>query len=133
MSLPTRVAVVAVSLVVVAWFALGIHQNADLSAATAIAARPHPTAAANRHADALLDSAAVLNPDRTVDITRAQLALARGDSARARTILLALTRAEPQNLDAWIGLVRASSSDVKLREVAFDRALVLSHTSVPAR
>jgi predicted Zn-dependent protease len=133
MSLPTRVAVVTVSLVVLAWFALGIHQSDDLSAASAIASRPHPSAAAAHHADALLDSAATLNPDRTVDITRAQLALARGDSARARAILLALTRAEPQNLDAWIGLVRASSSGTKLREVAFARALVLSHTSVPAR
>jgi predicted Zn-dependent protease len=129
MSPIARVAVVAVALVAVAWFALGIHQSADLSAASAIASRPHPTAAAARHADALLDSAATLNPDRTVDITRAQLALARGDDARARAILLGVTRAEPQDLDAWIGLVR-SGGPRKLRELAFARALALSHTSV---
>ena len=132
MSVLARAAVVVVGLVACAWFALGIHQNADLSAASAIASRPHPSAAAARHADALLDDAGVLNPDRTVDITRAQLALARGDGAGARAILRRVVAAEPQNLDAWIGLVRSAGGDRRVRELAFARALALSHTSVSA-
>jgi predicted Zn-dependent protease len=132
MSLPARVAVIAVALAAVAWFGLGIHQSADLSAATSIASRPHPSAAQARHANALLDSAGTLNPDRTVDITRAQLALARGDDAQARSILERVVRAEPQNLTAWIGLERASGNDSHEREIAFAHAVVLSHTSLKA-
>ena len=129
-SLAVRIAVAAIALVAVAWFALGIHQNADLSAATAIASRPHPTAAAARHANALLDSASSLNPDQTIGITRAQLALAQGDEPRARSILERVVHAEPQNLTAWIGLERASGNDTHAREIAFAHAVVLSHTSL---
>jgi predicted Zn-dependent protease len=132
MSLPVRVAVIAAAAVALAWFVLGIHQSNDLSAASAIASEPHPTAAQAHHANALLDSAGTLNPDQTVAITRAQLALARGDDAQARSILQRVVRAEPQNLTAWIGLERAAGNDRHEREVAFAHAVLLSHTSLKA-
>jgi predicted Zn-dependent protease len=128
-----RIGLGAIAVLATAWFALGIHQTDDLSAATAIASSAHPSAAAAARADRLLDSAATLNPDRTVQITRAQLALARGRARRARAILGGVVRDEPQNLDAWILLVRASAGDPAERELAFARALGLSNSKLPRR
>ncbi len=124
----TRVLLAALALLACAWFALGIHQTDDLAAADHIAAAPHPSPARIRHAEALLSSARVLNPDQTVAVTRAQLALDAGADARARAILGSVVRSEPDNLDAWIELVRASTHDPREREIAFAHALTLSAT-----
>ena len=120
-----RVLVAAVALIACAWYALCIHQNDDLSAATSVAEQAHPTAAQVRHADALLSSAAVLNPDRTVAITRAQVALVAGHPSRARAILARVVSAEPDNFDAWTEMVRASADDRTEREIAFAKVLSL--------
>jgi predicted Zn-dependent protease len=130
-SLGPRLGIAVLALLACAFFGLGIRQSHDLDAATAIASAAHPSAAQAAHAERLLDSAGTLNPDRTVQITRAQLVLARGQAAHARAILADVIHDEPQNLDAWILMVRASADDRSEREIAFARALVLSNSKVP--
>ena len=114
-----------------AWFVLAIVQNDALVNASHIAGEPHPSARAARRAEALLRTAGTLNPDRRVAITRAQLILARGDAGRARSILRGVVAGEPENLNAWIGLVRASANDPGERRTAFAHALALTHTALP--
>jgi hypothetical protein len=107
-----RVLAILAALAATVWFAIGIRQAHDTDAATAIVTGASPvTAARARQADALLHDAKQLNPDTDVDLLRAQLALREGDRARARALALDVTRAEPQNLDAWLVYGTASSND----------------------
>lgn len=110
------------ALVVCAWFALGIRQSHDLNVATDIVSARGPlTAGQARQAAGLLNAAGQLNPDRSVDLARSQLALRQGDTARARVIALGVVRSEPQNIDAWLAYGSASAHDPR----AF--ALALHH------
>jgi hypothetical protein len=103
-----RVVGAAVALVVCAWFALGFAETHELSSATAaVSGAGHVNAA---HVRSLLSDAGALNPDRTVDIVRAELAIREGRLAQARQILGGVVRAEPDNLDAWYWLAKASSN-----------------------
>jgi predicted Zn-dependent protease len=100
------------ALVVCAWFALGIHQAKNTDAAAALVtgtSRLSPSQA--DHAASLLRSAKTLNPDRQVDVLRAELDLGQGNRAGARRILERVVAAEPQNALAWEWLARASSDD----------------------
>jgi hypothetical protein len=107
-----RVLVLAVALVACAWFAIGIRQTRDLNDATALIDHSRSLAPAPAHRGAsLLHAAAQLNPDRMVDLERAQLALHEGDAPRARAIARAVTRAEPSNIDAWLAYGAASAGD----------------------
>ena len=108
-----RIAGAIAALVFCAWFALGIRQAQSVDAATSILGAGHGpiSRSAANHARQLLDSAAQLNPDQTVELLRSQLALREGDPARARAIALSVTRAEPDNLQAWIAYGTASSND----------------------
>jgi hypothetical protein len=108
------------ALVVCAWFALGIRQAAAQSRAEAIiGARAHATAAQTRRAQQLLSAAATLNPDRQIELDRVQVLLARSQQRAARRIALAVTRAEPQSVAAWVSLARTAAGDHAL----FDAAL----------
>ncbi|MGH2857312.1 MAG: hypothetical protein ACRDMJ_07480 [Solirubrobacteraceae bacterium] len=110
--LPVRIVSALVALVTCAWFALGIRQAHDSDlAASILSASGHVSPAAARHAGALLHAAAQLNPDRSVDLLRSQLALKAGHPAQAQAIALDVTRAEPQSLDAWLAYGEASSHD----------------------
>ncbi len=110
------------ALVMCAWFALGIRQSHDLNVATDIISAPAPLSAGQaRRASDLLRQAGELNPDTAVDLARSQLALRRGDSARARAIALSVARSEPQNIEAWLAYGGASAHDPR----AF--ALALRH------
>ena len=92
-----------------AWFVLGARQAHGIATATGIVSQPHPpTAAQARTATSSLNSAGTLNPDLEVDVLRGRLALARGELPGARRILEGVVRREPQNLEAWIWLARAS-------------------------
>ena len=100
--------------VVVAWFAIGAVQAIDTSRASNLVSpgsRLSPAAA--RHAGSLLSSAGFLNPDRSVDVLRSQLDLEQGRPVAARNRLIGLVRSEPDNLDAWIWLARASVGDLR--------------------
>jgi predicted Zn-dependent protease len=107
-----RVVGVVVAVIVCAWFALGIRQAHDANRATDILAGASPLTSPQVHeAGSLLHRAGQLNPDRSVDLLRSQLALRQGDAARARAIALGVTRAEPENLDAWLAYGEASTHD----------------------
>ncbi|HEX4010314.1 MAG TPA: hypothetical protein VHX62_09915 [Solirubrobacteraceae bacterium] len=107
-----RVVGVVAALVVCGWFALGIRQAHDANRASAFMSSASPlTAAQVRETRSLLHSAGQLNPDRSVDLLRSQLALRQGDAAQARAIALSVTRAEPQDLDAWLAYGEASTHD----------------------
>jgi hypothetical protein len=107
-----RTALAAFALLACAWFALAARQAHEINAASALLSGGGALSAAQaREADALLSSAATLNPDRQVDVLRAQVALARGDQRRARSILEPVVRQEPDNLSAWVQYARASTHD----------------------
>ncbi len=127
-----RVGTAALGLLATAWFALGVYQSHAVSEARSIAAGAgRLTGAQARHADHLLRDAGTLNPDRTVDVLRAQVALARGDAAGSRRILSGVVAGEPENLDAWIALARASTANFRQRQIALLRILKLAPPAKP--
>jgi hypothetical protein len=115
-----RILAVGVALVMCGWFVIGARQaiETDQSAAIIAAATP-PSPAQAARASSLLRAAALLNPDRGVDLLRSELALRLGDSGRARKLALGVAQDEPANIDAWLAYGRASAHD----EPAFARAL----------
>jgi hypothetical protein len=118
-SVTVRTLVALLALAAAAWFAVGAHQAQDTTQASAIVSSVTRLSAAQANsASDLLTSAAFLNPDRTVDLLRAQLDLDRGKVTSARRILKAVIRAEPKNLEAWLLMERASASDVRESLVA---------------
>jgi predicted Zn-dependent protease len=103
------------ALVVCAWFALGARQAIDTSRASAtVSGSSKLSSAQARHMLALLDDAGTLNPDRNVDILRGEALQASGNPQAARRVLTAVTREEPENLEAWVGLAKASGSNATL-------------------
>ena len=117
-----RIAAAIVALVVCAWFALGAHDAISLSRAEAIInAQPYTTAARAKHAESLLNEAATLNPDRQVLIDRTHILLERHEELPARRIALGVTRAEPQNIEAWLWLAHAAGTTPKLYFYALRR------------
>jgi predicted Zn-dependent protease len=114
-----RLLLSVLAVLAMAWFVLGARQARDLDQATAIAQASTVSATQARHADQLLDSAATLNPDREVDLTRAAVALDRNHIRQARTIIERVTRAEPENLMGWDLLVQASQGDRRLLARAY--------------
>jgi hypothetical protein len=103
-----RSGVLVVAVAACAWFVLGARQAHDVDQATNVVTAANPTAAQLRSAAAQLRSAAFLNPDRTVDILQARVAILQHRLPRARRILSGVTRAEPQNLEAWIWFTGAN-------------------------
>jgi hypothetical protein len=100
------------ALVACAWFAFGIRQAIDTSRAAAIANQGNYATAAQVHEVASLTrSARLLNPDEQPDVLLGQVETEHGDDSSARRVLGAVTRSEPQNLEAWLWLGHASRSD----------------------
>jgi predicted Zn-dependent protease len=121
-----RLCCILAALVVCAWFALGARQAIDTNRAQAIVSSADKLSSAQAdRANALLASAATLNPDRQVDILKGQALLERGDARAAQQVLMAVTRAEPRNLDAWVKLAEASGNDLKLFQLALARVRAL--------
>jgi len=98
-----RALLVAAAVLVCAWFALAARQAHDTAHAQAIVAGSTQLGPAEaRRAASLLDAAGFLNPDRQVDLVRAQLDLERGLPAQANAVAAVLVRAEPENVQAWL-------------------------------
>ena len=131
----THVAAAACALLAVAacaWFVVGIRQAQEIQRASAILSRASTvTPAEARTVSSLLSSAAFLDPDREVNLLRGQLALERGRPSRAQQIIEHVTRAEPQNLAAWLALAQAATNDVGLFDYALRRIRALEPV-VPA-
>jgi predicted Zn-dependent protease len=121
-----RWAALALALVVCAWFALGVRQATSLTHAEAIIyAQPYTTAARARVAEALLDEAGWLNPDRQVEIDRAHILLERHDPKAALPIAESVVGAEPQNIQAWLWLAHSEETDPAMVLHAIRRAQAL--------
>jgi hypothetical protein len=117
-----RIVAAAVAVAACAWFAVGVRQAHDSDLATTLINSPAPLGAARAdRAASLLHAAQQLNPDHAVDLLRVQLALREGDRERARAIALSVTRAEPQNLQAWLAYGSASSNDPRAFRLALRR------------
>jgi predicted Zn-dependent protease len=99
---------------VAAWFALGWIQARDTGRAQGIVSTTRLTSSQVRSAQSLLGTAATLNPDRSVDEARAQLASDQHDYGRAISILKSVTRAEPLNLGAWAALSVAAERSKRI-------------------
>jgi predicted Zn-dependent protease len=128
-----RIGLVAVAVVACAWFALGIRQAHEIAQATSIVSQARaPTPSQAREADALLGSAGALNPNLEVDVLRGRVALARGNLVGARRILTSVVRREPENVEAWIWLARASNDSPATFRLAVTRVEQLIPT-LPAR
>lgn len=118
----TRIVAAAVAAVACAWFVLGARQAHDLDRATAfIDSHRSATPQQVRQVGSLLGGAATLNPDRTPEILRGQLALIAGHPAQAQRILLGVVRREPENLEAWFQVGVASAHNPALANLALRR------------
>jgi hypothetical protein len=98
-------AVAALALAACAWFVLGVVQVNKQSDATALIARGGtPSRAQTAEILRELDSAGTLNPDRNIDLLRAQAEVRARESAIALALMRRVVSAEPRNVDAWIVL-----------------------------
>jgi predicted Zn-dependent protease len=95
-----RAIVAVVAVVVVAWLAV-MERDARLQAVAGHEVHHGATAAELARAGSHLRAAGFLNPDRTVDISRAVVLWTSGRRAAARAQLGDVVRAEPDNLVAW--------------------------------
>jgi hypothetical protein len=121
----------ALAVILTAWFALVSVQARDTDVATNIINGPAPPAARARQARDLLDTAAILSPDREVDLLRSQLAHSLGDNAQARRLAAAVTRSEPDNAEAWFQLIRVSTGPKVAGELQHLGSLVPTVTTSP--
>ncbi len=102
-----------------AWFALGIRQAHDITAATNIIAQPNTvTPFQSGRAASLLSSAGTLNPDTDVDVLRARLAGRNEQFERAQHILEKVVHEEPMNLEAWGWLAGMSLANPPIAHLA---------------
>jgi predicted Zn-dependent protease len=122
-----RWAMVMGAAVVAAWFGLGWVQARDLGRATALISAGKLSAGRAGTAASLLNTAGRLNPDRSVDIARAQLLDDRHELAPALRIMKEVTAAEPLNLEAWreLGVVATHDHQRHLAQTAFTHVLRL--------
>lgn len=104
-----RISVLVVAVAACAWFGLGLVQSIDTTRATAIVSSSAPiTPQRAAQARSLLDSAGTLNPDKSVEILRGELASELNQPGRAVAVLDSVTASEPQNADAWVTLARVA-------------------------
>jgi len=97
-----RLGVLVVALIVCAWYILGIREFGEQVQVKSLAfGHAQLTAAQARAAGRTLDEAQILNPDQSVESLRAIVASKAGDYKEALTIAEAMTRREPQDLEAW--------------------------------
>ena len=112
----------ALALVVCVWFALGIRQAHETSAAgTIVNGSRVPSAVTASHARSLLREAATLNPDSQVDLLRATLALRESDLSTAARLARSVTRREPMNVQAWLLLAEAAPNNASVVDAAVGR------------
>lgn len=100
-----RFVTLLLALAACAWFVVSIRQAEGTARAQAIvSANSTLTASQAQRADSLLRSARFLNPDRQVDILRAEVVAECGNLSEADSILFGVVRAEPMNVNAWFQL-----------------------------
>jgi predicted Zn-dependent protease len=100
-----RITAIAVALVICAGFVVGIRQNEGVAALTnLLSATSRLTHGQQRTAASELSEAKFAYPGQEVNLLAVGVAFHEGRYAKARSIALAATRAEPDNLQAWSSL-----------------------------
>jgi hypothetical protein len=100
-----------IAIVVACWFGLSVRQAHNTDVAEQILSNNSTLSASQtRHVGALLRSAATVNPDRSVDLLRGELAASEGNRVRASQIFAGVTRSEPLNIDAWYELANVTTN-----------------------
>lgn len=121
-----RVVSLLLALAACGWFAVGIRQAHDLGSADTILSGAKPISQPEaRRVKTLIDGAALLNPDKQVQLLRGRLALALGETRRARAIFLTVAKQEPMNVLAWSLLGRAAGADRGLALLAIASVIKL--------
>lgn len=106
-----RAVLLTVAIVACAWFVLSARQAHEIADATAIVSTStHLSASQAARARGLLADAGILNPDTQVDLLRAQVALERGERARALEFVRRVNASEPDNIVGWLWLERAAAN-----------------------
>ncbi|MEO8967414.1 MAG: hypothetical protein ABI355_07430 [Solirubrobacteraceae bacterium] len=123
-----RGAFVLVAVIVCAWFALGaVQTRAQNHATDLIDSFSTPTQALTARVLGMLDTADTLNPDRNVDLLRAQALTRSGHPSAGLRVAQRVVAAEPLNINAWTVLGFAARpahpaqfrlAERKLRELA---------------
>ncbi len=128
-----RVGLVALALVACAWYVIAVRQARDQAAAAALVqGNLTPVPAVTRHALDLLDAAATLNPDRAIDLLRAQALVRAGQAPAALRLMKSVVAAEPDNVDAWIVYgFAAGSRDPAVARLARAKRLELAPPVAP--
>jgi hypothetical protein len=91
------------AVLVCAWFALGIRAGHDIDAVNALLAdHSSLTRAQATSADGRLSDAALLDPDESIDSTRAIVQARAGQPRRAVATARAVARAHGLDLNAWL-------------------------------
>ena len=91
------------AIAVCAWFVVGVRQVQDEDHVDSAVIPPITISAAQaRSADATLNDAAFLNPDRSVQGLRAIVTFKSGHPAQGISMAKAFTRREPENFEAWL-------------------------------
>jgi predicted Zn-dependent protease len=121
-----RAAAASVAVLVCAWFVLGIRQAHDTNKVQSLVSSTNTLSAQQAgHADALLRAAGTLNPDSTVDLLRAVVALREHQQQRAVPIIEAVAAREPMNVEAWTLLAEAAFGDGPLVNKAISHIALL--------
>jgi hypothetical protein len=98
-----RFVIAALAVAVCAWFVIGVIQSDNESSATAlINGGGTPTPAQTAQIEHWLDRAGTLNPDRTIDLLRAQAEVRAGQGAQALALMKRVVHDEPRNANAWV-------------------------------
>ena len=101
--LAARLAVAVVALVAIGWLAV-MERDARLYERGIAAGGRLDDARTVARAEADLEGARLLNPDRTPDVGRSLVLWTSGRAGEARALLEDVVRSEPDNLSAWTAL-----------------------------
>jgi hypothetical protein len=104
-----RISLLVLALCACVWFGLGVVQSHATDAATSIVSGRGALAPRQAsRARSLLATAATLNPDHSIDLLRARLAVREGRTPVAIGILRRTVATEPLNLSAWLALAQTA-------------------------
>ena len=97
-----RVVLIVVAVLAAGWLAVGLHSSRLLARAE----HPRPSDSLADRRDRL-HRAEFLNPSTEFEVREAQVVLEAGDEQEAARLLRDVVRREPDNRQAWAGLVQA--------------------------
>jgi thioredoxin-like negative regulator of GroEL len=97
-----RIVLVVVAALAAGWLAVGLYSSKLLARAES----PHPGDTVADRVDRL-HRAEFLNPSTEFKVREAQIRLEDGDTAEATRLLKDVVRHEPENRQAWAGLVQS--------------------------